>query len=176
MRSLMLLRHAKTERDSPTGRDRDRRLDERGRHDATQMGLWLASLPDLKPDLILVSTAVRTRQTYDLLPGALRDCPAEHRDDLYAAETGDLLSAVQLADDSKPHVLVIAHNPGLHELALALGADGNAAARRELEHHLPTSGFVAISFADDAWTDIGFRRGRLDLFMSPKLLRERGEP
>ena len=62
MRRLILLRHAKTERDAPSGKDQDRRLDERGRHDGAEMGRWLA-LHDYRPDLVLISTATRTQET-----------------------------------------------------------------------------------------------------------------
>ena len=61
MLRLMLLRHAKTERDAPSGKDRDRRLDERGRRDGAAMAAWMAD-NDYRPDLALVSTATRTRE------------------------------------------------------------------------------------------------------------------
>ena len=64
MRRLMLLRHAKTEHDAPSGHDQDRRLDERGRLDAAALGTWIAQHPPL-PDTVLVSTAVRAQQTWE---------------------------------------------------------------------------------------------------------------
>jgi len=65
MRRLMLLRHAKTETDAPSGRDQDRRLDERGRRDAAEIGSWIARHPPF-PDLVQVSPAVRAKQTWEL--------------------------------------------------------------------------------------------------------------
>ena len=65
MRRLMLLRHAKTESDAPSGRDRDRRLDERGLRDDAEIGGWIGRNPPV-PDSVLVSPAVRAHQTWDI--------------------------------------------------------------------------------------------------------------
>ena len=72
MRRLMLLRHAKTEHDSPSGHDEDRRLDERGRLDAAAIGTWIGRHPPF-PDTVLVSTAVRARQTWEIARDAMTD-------------------------------------------------------------------------------------------------------
>ena len=66
MRRLMLLRHAKTEADAPSGKDHDRRLDDRGRSDAADVGAWMARHHHV-PDLVLVSTAVRAQQTWHIV-------------------------------------------------------------------------------------------------------------
>ncbi|MGN5486399.1 SixA phosphatase family protein, partial [Campylobacter coli] len=76
MRRLMLLRHAKTETDAPSGRDQDRRLDDRGHKDAAQIGDWLATNPPF-PETVLVSHAVRARQTWDIAWEAMKDRVAE---------------------------------------------------------------------------------------------------
>ena len=65
MRRLMLLRHAKTETDAPSGRDQDRRLDDRGHRDAAEIGAWIGRHPPF-PDFVLVSPAVRAKQTWEL--------------------------------------------------------------------------------------------------------------
>lgn len=170
MRRLMLLRHAKTEHDSVTGRDRDRALDPRGYADVAEIGAWLTQQPYC-PALLLVSAAARARQTWDLLPEALRTVPVEHRDDLYGAETGELLDIIRTVDDDPETLMIVAHNPSLHELALALTAEGDSAARQELGRNLPTCGFVAIELPVTEWSDISLRSGRLVGMMTPKLLR-----
>ena len=68
--------------------------------------------------------------------------------------------------------MVVGHNPGMHELALALTGGGDAAGRRALADNLPTSGLAIFDFAIDDWNDVAFRRGRLVLFVSPKLLKQ----
>jgi len=172
MRRLILLRHAKTERDAPSGKDQDRRLDQRGHHDGAEMGRWLAA-ENYRPDLVLVSTATRTRETWELVRAALPAVSARHLPELYGASPSDLLRAIHGAATADPKCLmIIAHNPGLHELALALIAGGDPAGRLALDANLPTSGVAVIDFKIDDWDDIGFRGGQLARFASPKLLRE----
>ncbi|MBR1219735.1 histidine phosphatase family protein [Bradyrhizobium sp. U87765 SZCCT0131] len=172
MRRLLLLRHAKTEKDGPTGRDRDRRLDERGHRDAQDIGAYMAQ-GGLVPNHAFVSTAVRTRQTWDIVAKEWPAAAVDHLDELYGAEPGALLGIVRAAVGDDPRtLLVIAHNPGLHEFALALAGSGNAAARQALQDNLPTSGLAVIDFATDDWGDVAFRRGRLERFVSPRLLKE----
>ena len=172
MRRLILLRHAKTERDAPSGKDHDRRLDERGHHDGAEIGRWLAA-ENYRPDLVLVSDAARAQETWELVRPAIPSAPARHLAELYGAEPSELLRAIHGTAKADPKCLmIIAHNPGLHELALALIAGGDAAGRRALEANLPTSGVAVIDFKIDDWDDIGFRGGQLARFASPKLLRE----
>jgi phosphohistidine phosphatase len=174
MRRLMLLRHAKTENDAPSGRDQDRRLDERGRLDAAEIGGWMAAHPPF-PDLVLVSTAVRSKQTWDILRDAASGkAPpkVELLTELYGADPALLLQIIHSAATEDPQrLLLVGHNPGLHELAFALTGSGNAAARKALADNLPTSGLAAIDFDVDDWRDVSFRGGRLELFVSPKLLK-----
>ncbi len=175
MRRLILLRHAKTERDAPSGKDQDRRLDERGHRDGAEIGRWLM-LHNYRPDLALVSTAVRTQETWKLLHAVLPSTRVKHLPALYGADTSELLSTVHSATTVDPHcLLILAHNPGLHELALALIASGDAAGRRALAANLPTAGVAVIDFKTDDWDDVRFRSGRLERFASPKLLREESD-
>ncbi len=176
MRRLMLLRHAKTETDAPSGQDHDRRLDDRGRSDAGEIGHWIGRNPPF-PNLVLVSSAVRAQQTWDLVWEAMKDrVPApdvETLDELYGAEPAQLLQIVRMASASDPkRLLLVGHNPGMHELALMLAGHGDKAARKALEDNLPTSGLAILDFDTDDWTDVAFRRGTLALFVSPKLLRQ----
>jgi phosphohistidine phosphatase len=176
MRRLMLLRHAKTETDAPSGRDQDRRLDDRGRNDAAEIGGWIATHPPF-PDAVLVSTATRTLQTWEIAWAAMKDfVPQPHLEqlpELYGADPLQILAAVRSASaaDAK-RLMVVGHNPGMHELALALAGSGDAAGRKALAGNLPTSGLAVLDFAVDDWADVAFRRGRLVLFVSPKLLKQ----
>ena len=176
MRRLMLLRHAKTETDAPSGQDHDRRLDDRGRSDAGEIGQWIASNPPF-PNLVLVSSAVRAQQTWNLVWEAMKDRvpvpQVETLAELYGAEPTQLLQIVRLASASDPkRLLLVGHNPGMHELALMLAGHGEKTAQQALADNLPTSGLAVLDFDIDDWTDVAFRRGRLALFVSPKLLRQ----
>ena len=176
MRRLMLLRHAKTETDAPSGQDHDRRLDDRGRSDAGEIGHWIARNPPF-PNLVLVSSAVRTLQTWDLVWEEMKDRvpepDVETLDELYGAEPTQLLKTVRMASRADPkRLMLIGHNPGMHELALMLAGSGDKAARKALEDNLPTSGLAILDFDTKDWTDVAFRHGKLALFVSPKLLRQ----
>jgi phosphohistidine phosphatase len=175
MRRLMLLRHSKTENDAPTGRDQDRRLDDRGRDDAAEIGGWIGRNPPF-PDLVLVSPAVRARQTWEIAWEAMKNMAPEPQveftPELYGAEPGELLQAIRAASGPDPQrLMVVGHNPGMHELALALAGSGDVAGRKALAENLPTSGLALFEFAVDDWNEVAFRRGQLLLFVSPKLLK-----
>jgi phosphohistidine phosphatase len=176
MRRLMLLRHAKTETDAPSGRDQDRRLTDRGRKDAAEIGGFIADHPPF-PDCVLVSPAVRAHQTWELAWAVMKDLvPAPHVEllpDLYGADPAQLLQSIREVSAVDPRrLMVVGHNPGMHELALALTDGGDSAGRRALADNLPTSGLAIFDFATDDWSDVAFRRGRLVLFVSPKLLKQ----
>src|SRR5258708_4495651 len=176
MRRLMLLRHAKTEHDAPSGRDQDRRLDKRGKADAAEIGGWIGRHPPF-PDLVLVSPAVRAHQTWEIAWEAMIDLPPEPPvelvPDLYGADPSQLLQTIRTASEADPRrLMLVGHNPGMHELALALTASADANGRKALADNLPTSGLAVFDFAVDDWAEVAFRRGRLALFVTPKLLKQ----
>jgi phosphohistidine phosphatase len=176
MRRLMLLRHAKTENDAPSGRDQDRRLDNRGRSDAAEIGGWIGRHPPF-PDVVLVSHAIRAHQTWEVAWEAMKDLVPEPLveliPELYGADPSQLLQIIREASAADPKTLMlVGHNPGMHELALALAGSGDATGRKALADNLPTSGLAVFDFAIDDWADVAFRRGRLELFVSPRLLKE----
>jgi phosphohistidine phosphatase len=176
MRRLMLLRHAKTENDAPSGRDQDRRLDNRGRSDAAEIGGWIARHPPF-PDSVLVSHAIRAHQTWEIAWEAMKDLVLEPQveltPELYGADPAQLLQAIREASAADPKsLMLVGHNPGMHELALALAGSGDTTGRKALADNLPTSGLAVFDFEIDDWADVAFRRGRLVLFVSPKLLKQ----
>jgi len=98
---------------------------------------------------------------------------AEHIAELYGADAAVLLHVIHAAAKADPQrLLLVGHNPGMHELALALAGGGDAAGRKALADNLPTSGLAVMDFEIDDWADVAFRRGRLVLFVSPKLLKQ----
>jgi phosphohistidine phosphatase len=176
MRRLMLLRHAKTENDAPSGRDRDRRLDDRGLIDAAEIGGWIARHPPF-PDLVLVSPAVRAHQTWEIawqaMNGVVPQPQVELVPELYGADPSQLLQTIHRASGTDPQrLMLVAHNPGMHELALMLTGGGDAAGRKALADNLPTSGLAVFDFAVDDWSEVAFRGGELVLFVSPKTLKQ----
>jgi len=176
MRRLMLLRHAKTENEAPSGRDEDRRLDNRGHRDAAEIGSWIGHHPPF-PDLVLVSHAMRALQTWQIAWEAMKELVSEPEvelvPELYGADVSQLLETIRDASSADPkRLMLVGHNPGMHELVLALAGGGDRAGRNALTDNLPTSGLAIFDFDLDDWADVAFRRGRLAAFVSPKLLRQ----
>ena len=89
---------------------------------------------------------------------------------LYEAMPGTIFAAIQDAPAEAQTLLVVAHNPGLHELALTLIATGDIDAREALREKLPTSGLVSIDFAYDDWRQLHPQSGRLERFVNPRAL------
>ena len=176
MRRLMLLRHAKTENEAPSGRDEDRRLDNRGHRDAAEIGSWIGHHPPF-PDLVLVSHAMRALQTWQIAWEAMKELVSQPEvelvPELYGADVSQLLETIRDTSSADPkRLMLVGHNPGMHELVLALAGGGDRAGRKALTDNLPTSGLAIFDFDLDDWADVAFRRGRLAAFVSPKLLRQ----
>ena len=170
MRRLLLLRHAKAERAHPGGGDHERVLAERGRADAVKLGTYLARHA-FAPDRVVVSTAARTRETWTLMAPAFAKPPAaQFEERIYNASPQAILATIQHTEPKTGTLLVIGHNPGLHELAGTLVASGDIDARRRLGEEFPTAALAAISFALEDWHSVHPRGGRLEHFVTPKWL------
>jgi phosphohistidine phosphatase len=175
MRTLLLLRHAKAARDSADRQDHSRPLNERGHAAAAAMGRWLAARPALLPDLVLVSTAQRTRETWDGIAGELPSAiPVRYERALYLAEPRTILDTVAAASNAAERVMVIAHNPGTHELARALvGMIGARPAARlafdRMRESFPTGSLAVIAFPRlQKWVDVAPGKGRFESFTRPR--------
>ena len=166
MRRLILFRHAKAEPRAPGEDDFDRPLSERGREDAALVGAALAR-ENLAPDYALISPARRTAETWICARDAFPRIRAELNRALYNAGPEDIREAIEGVAERCDTLIVVGHNPGMHELALMLTGSGDAAARKALADNLPTSGLAVFDFATEDWNDVAFRRGKLVLFMSP---------
>lgn len=155
MRSLTLFRHAKTERESDTGRDFDRRLNERGRNDAARMGREIRKL-GLKFDLVLSSPASRAAETAELA-----GLSAQYDERIYDASMKQLLDLARNGDASIVRLLMVGHNPGFEQLAsLLIGAPV----------YVPTGSLAEIELAVDGWANVERGSGRLVRFIKPKEL------
>lgn len=115
MHRLILMRHAEAERAHPGG-DRERPLSARGQSDAVRVGRALAA-HGMRPDLALVSSAARTRQTWDLLQDAFGDVEVRIEPDLYNAPAETVHALIDAAAEDAGCLLVLAHNPGVQILA-----------------------------------------------------------
>ena len=169
---LLVLRHAKSEKAEPGLSDRERTLNARGQADAATMGAYIAR-HGLAPDLALVSSARRTRETWARVAAALAEPPApRYEQRLYNARADAILAVIRELRDSAHSVLLIGHNPGLHDLARSLIASGDVEWRERLNEGLPTAGLVVIDFAANDWHKLHAHGGRLERFVTPRSLAE----
>jgi len=167
---LMLLRHAKSEKAEPGLRDHERRLNDRGKRDAETIGAYLAR-HGLLPDLVAVSTSQRTRQTWEHVAAMLSASPpASFEERLYNAGAEAILAVVKETKPAVRTLMVIGHNPGLHEVARLLIASGDVEARERLNEGLPTTGLAVIDFAGKDWRKLHPHGGRLERFVTPRSL------
>ena len=170
MRQLLILRHAKTER-SNAGGDHARRLIERGRADAARMGDYLLE-QGLKPAMALVSDATRARETFEALARAF-NAPVRTSFDraLYLAAPDTLIDALREAPDDCQTLLLVGHNPGLHELAYNFSDSGESADVDALATKFPTCALAVITFETTHWRDIASAPARLERFVTARSLR-----
>jgi phosphohistidine phosphatase len=170
MRRLLLLRHAKSERSLPGRRDLDRVLAPRGREDAPRLGAYLVRHA-LAPEKVIVSTAARARETWNLAAAAFAAVPPVLYDErIYGGAPQAILTVIKECRPEVHTLLIVGHNPGLQELAALLIASGDIEARQRLNEKLPTAGLAVIDFALDEWTQLHPHSGRLDHFVSPRSL------
>jgi phosphohistidine phosphatase len=168
VKSLLLLRHAKSSWDNPAAADFDRPLASRGKKSATVMGQYLIGAVGA-PEVVLCSTAARARETWRRI-AALAAAPIEARflEELYMAAPERLLAILGRLPDEVDCVLVIGHNPGLEQLARLLCQDGDAESLARMTEKFPTAALAEIRLDIPRWWDIAPGRGRLRRFVIPK--------
>jgi phosphohistidine phosphatase len=169
MRQLLLLRHAKSSWDDPRLPDHARPINARGRRNAAAMAEAMREL-GLVPDVVLVSSARRTLQTLEALSPIEGSPLIEPMDALYLAPWQALLDVLRGVRETARSVLLVGHNPGLHELAMALAgpaamASGGPMAER-LAASYPTATLTEFSIALP-WRALEPGGGRLMRVLSP---------
>ncbi|MDA8744676.1 histidine phosphatase family protein [Rubripirellula amarantea] len=161
-RQILLMRHAKSDWGDRSLSDHERPLNLRGLHDAPRMAHWLAT-NDLIPDLILCSTAVRARETVDLMMKCWSgSTKLVHLSDLYLAVPETIIEIIAQNGDGACRVMVMAHNPGI---SAAVGA------MTQHFHQMPTAAVAVIDVQCEAWRDLkADGKSVLMLEMRPKAL------
>jgi len=173
MKRLYLLRHAKSSWGDPNLPDHERPLNARGQSAAKAMGLHLAKL-STAPQAVLASTARRVAETLEImLPTAnLAGVPVIRDRGLYLAEPPTLLGRLRQAPADADSLMIVGHNPGLHDFALRLAGEVAADsrdARDALRADYPTCALAIIAFPlAESWLEIGWGEGQLENFVTPK--------
>ena len=172
MKIVYLFRHAKSDWAEGGLKDHERPLSERGLKAAPQMAAYMKA-KNYRPDLILCSTARRTVETYDAVKEAFGDSiQARFEDSLYLAEPKHLLERLRWLDSAVKSVMIIAHNPGLAQLAAQLTRspkDGDEEKRHRLmREKFSTAALAVIKLPIKSWTDVTEGQGRLADYTRPK--------
>jgi phosphohistidine phosphatase len=171
MLTLSLLRHAKSSWKNPTLPDRERPLATRGITDATLMGKAMAER-GIDPELVLCSSARRTRDTLALILPELKVEPKVVYDDaLYHASPEAMLEMVRAVQNPRANHVLVGHNPEIQSFALDLVGSGPKHFRDRLREKFPTAGLAVITFASGVWKSVEVNSGTLILFLSPRDLR-----
>lgn len=172
VRTLLLLRHAKSSWRDPGQSDHERPLNGRGRDAADAMAARMLD-QGLVPDLALVSTARRTQETWRRLCDAWGRTPeAKVLRSLYLAPPSRLLAALCRAPAEGRRLLLLGHNPGIEHLAEGLagpGSDGAALSRLRTKY--PTAGLAVFRCDLEDWSALAAERCRLTGFQTPRALR-----
>ncbi|HUO47322.1 MAG TPA: histidine phosphatase family protein [Acidimicrobiales bacterium] len=164
MKHAWVLRHAKAEAGAPGGDDHERALTHRGRRQGAALADVLPSLAGpgrSLPGLVLCSTAVRARQTAAEVLGALGPgVVVEEERALYQADADEVLERLRLVDDDEAGVMIVGHNPTLHDLCLDLVAGDDAGLGR-LSEGFPTAALAVIALDAPSWARLAPGSGRL---------------
>jgi len=167
MKTIILLRHAKSSRNDTALADFDRPLAPRGKR-ACEAVIRALRRFKLAPDVVLCSTARRAEETLLGIAPALADgATVKHEKRLYLASAARLLGRLRELDDGVRSVLLIGHNPGLQGLAVLLAGSGNGAALARLAAKFPTAGLAALSFPGKRWGELAAGSAELFRLWSP---------
>jgi phosphohistidine phosphatase len=171
MKTILFLRHAKSDWSDPGQPDLDRPLTKRGLDDAPGIGQMLARF-ECVPDIILSSPALRARQTAELAAKACGYEGSLHwEDSFYGGSSHALITALQRLPDTLERPLVVGHNPTLEETVSVLLIRGEGGWQEDSVIRIPTSGLVCLDVDVAAWANLEPGKGTLQWFVIPKLVR-----
>lgn len=153
-KTLYFLRHAKALSGSLTLEDHERPLHERGVKDAKRVGEYMRE-QGIEPSLALCSTALRTRQTLQWVETALgQPLNVRYESKLYLASPEDILSMIASVAPEEQRLMVVGHNPTLHQLCYELARDDDSALRDALAERFPTCALAEFDFSGEEWGDV----------------------
>ena len=170
MKTLLLLRHAKSSWDDPALDDRDRPLAPRGKRAAERIGRYMRD-NEIRPALVLCSPARRAQDTLAIVrPGLGADIEVSTDDAIYTFDADDLLERLQSVPSSVDSVMVVGHNPALHDLASLLAGEGDRAALSQLRVKFPTGALAMLDLGGTDWSRLGAGQTYLTALVLPRQL------
>lgn len=174
MKTLLLMRHAKSSWDHGALDDHDRPLNARGRDSADRMGQWLTD-QDLVPDFAWVSSAARTQETWARLSHGFDPKPQMRSDrQLYLSGPDRMLNVFQHTPDAATTVILIAHQPGMSAITGYLADPQGDTGYTKALNHFPTGAIVVMQADIKRWSDLAPEQGQFTAFAQPKGLKGQG--
>ncbi len=171
MKKLLLLRHAKSSWDDPDIPDQERPLNPRGLRAAKRIAKYLMD-KRLEPSIILCTSALRARQTIELLtPAFPKGATVKIEPRLYGASSKDLITRLRRVSQAAPLVLMVGHNPAMQELVLTLASEN--AKLNSIRKKFPTAALAVLDAEIDEWKDLRPGGASLVDFVTPKGLRSK---
>jgi phosphohistidine phosphatase len=167
MKSLTLLRHAKSGWNDPVSRDFDRPLNPRGRKAARTVALEMKA-QGLAFDLLLASPARRVIETLEEVQAVYGPLDPQFDQRLYLASTATLIEIVRATPDEVERLLLVGHNPGLEEIALRLSHRDQGGLRGEVEVKYPTGTVAEIGLPVEHWAQMEEGIGQIVRFIRPR--------
>ena len=167
MKTLTLLRHAKSGWDDPVTRDFDRPLNRRGRRAARTVGAEMRKL-GLAFDRVLASPARRVVETIEEVAEAFGPLEPHYEQRLYLATIETLIELLRATDESVESLLLVGHNPGMESLALALSGGSENTLRGEIELKYPTGTLAEIALDVEGWWQVDQGCGKITRFIRPR--------
>ncbi len=169
MKQLYLLRHAKSCWKSDFSCDHSRHLNKRGYRAAAKIGKRFAEM-QIQPDLVLCSTATRAQETFSgIVEAGGFEWNMKPEPRLYGASANTILAIIKEYGPAVNNLMIIGHNPGLEDAAMALSTKGKKSLFDRLYHKVPTGSFISIEFDVPCFSDVSARSGKLIDFMRPKI-------
>jgi phosphohistidine phosphatase len=165
MKTLLIMRHAKSSWDNPAQEDHERPLNKRGRRDAPRMGCWLRE-QSLEPELIVVSSARRAQQTAELLAPECGSAVIQTEPLLYHASQHAWEQVVRALPDSASRILCVGHNPGIEEFLHSLTQQGVS---------MPTAAIAWVELQIQSWSQFAVDGAKLRDVWRPKELDDSDE-
>jgi phosphohistidine phosphatase len=166
MKTLYVLRHAKSDWGDESLPDFDRPLNHRGHKAARAIGHEMSSR-GIHPDLVITSPAVRAKETVErMLHGYGENLPVTENRRIYEAATGGLIEIVRNAPEDADRLLIVGHNPGFQELVVALSEPSSL--REEAEQKFPTGALAEIRFSIARWSELAPGTGQLEDLIKPR--------
>ncbi len=174
MKTLYLLRHAKSSWDSPQLKDNERPLNKRGKKAAKAICAYMRE-NGVRPSMVLCSTAERTRQTLKRIRPALPDDAVVVLElGLYLAGYERFLDLMRRVDDENtPSLMMIGHNPETEQVAIDLAGDGDPELLAQMATKYPTGALAVLEAPVERWRDFAPGSARLTAFVRPRDLQSK---